>query len=247
LKYYIPDIRISEDLEKQCSIEDKYGGLPWGLDSSRWPTCNECQKSQSFLAQLMHNPERVDLGKEGRVLFVFQCNHDPGMCSTWEGGSGANACFIVEPEEIIKGFSQLPEDSPIIENEVRVAAWLEREDGIPDSSASSFFEEDLFYSLPENLIGKVTTGTKIGSVPEWIQSPSEAPGDGWQFLGQLDSTHSFVSPPKKSASWVQGDGELWEGRTHYGEGPNYGGGGIAYLFLNKNNPLPECWFFWQCG
>lgn len=33
--------------------------------------------------------------------------------------------------------------------------------------------------------------------------------------------------------WIEADEEGWEGRTHYGEGPNYGGGAIAYLFLKK--------------
>lgn len=168
LKYYIPDIRVTEDLDIQGSYEDKFGGLLWGLDATRWPVCSDCRKSQSFLAQLQHHPERVDLGRAGRVLFVFQCNHDLGMCSTWEGGSGANACFVIEPEDIISGFGTLPEDSPLIENEARVASWLERDDGIPASSTSAFFDEKIFHSLPDEVVEKVTTGTKISSVPEWI-------------------------------------------------------------------------------
>ncbi len=247
MKYYVPGLRVTEDLEAQRFIEDKFGGLPWGLDPSSWPNCSECQKSQSFLAQMQHHPDRVDLGKPGRILFIFQCNHDPGMCSTWEGGSGANACFVVEPEDIIKGFSKYPEDSPILENEVRVVEWVERNDSIPSASEASFFNDDLFYSLSDEIVEKVTTGTKIGSVPEWIQSPSEAPGNDWQFLAQLDSTHSFIKAPINLAPWIQADGEGWEDRTHYAEGPNFGGGGIAYIFLKKTASLPEAWFFWQCG
>lgn len=247
MKYYVPDIRVNEDLDIQVSYQDKFGGLPWGLESSRWPICSDCKKSQSFLAQFQHHPDRLNLGRIGRVIFVFQCNHDPGMCATWEGGSGANACFVVEPEDLVEGLCKLPQDSPLIENEVRVIDWLERDDGILASQASSFFDEDLFYSLSDDIVEKVTTGTKLGSVPEWIQSPSEAPTGGWEFLGQLDSTHSFLKPPRNAVAWVTEDVEGWEGRTHYGEGPNYGGGGIAYLFIKKTESLPEAWFFWQCG
>lgn len=111
------------DLPTQAVPEDKFGGLPWGLESNLWPKCSNCGKSQSLLAQLLHDPVRLDLGREGRVLCVFQCNHDPGMCSTWEGGSGANASFVVEPEQLARGFAKLPPDTPLIENEVRVVRY----------------------------------------------------------------------------------------------------------------------------
>lgn len=247
MKYYIPDIRLTTELKQQTHFEDKFGGLPWGLGSDRWPKCSDCGKSLSFLAQFQHHQDRIDLGRMGRALFVFQCNHTPGMCSTWEGGSGANACFVLEPDDMTEGICKQPDDYPLIENEVRVARWLERDDGIPTSDKQSFFDDDSFYALCDDVVEKVTTGTKLGSVPEWIQSPSEAPRGGWEFLGQLDSTHSFIKPPLTTVSWVETDEESWEGRTHYGEGPNYGGGGIAYLFLNKSKPLPEGWFFWQCS
>jgi hypothetical protein len=246
MRYFVPDIRLPNELEPQIAIEDKFGGLPWGLPPSAWPICSDCGKSQSLLAQFVHAPPRLDLGKEGRTLFVFQCNHDPGMCATWEGGSGANACFVVEPEDLTSSQTVPPQDSPLVENEVRVASWIERDDGLPDSSRSAFFDDDSFRSLPKEVRGRVASGTKLGSVPCWIQNPSESP-EGWTFIGQLDSTHSFQLPPKQMTNWVGIDENRWEGRTHYGEGPNYGDGGIAYLFLRQGASAPDGWFFWQCG
>jgi hypothetical protein len=247
MRYYVPILRLSEELPAQSSPQDKLGGLPWGLRLSQWPTCRECGKSQSLLAQFVHDPKRLDLGRPGRVMSVFQCNHDPGMCSTWEGGSGANACFVTEPEDMIAGLAPLPSDSPIVEREARISGWLERDDGISKAEAAHFFSEAHFLQLPESEIAKATMSTKLGGVPHWIQSPDEAPKDGWQFIGQLDSTYSFLDAPTVRAPGVIEDMERWEGRSHYSQGPNFGDGGIAYLFLRNTSTAPDGWIFWQCG
>ena len=247
MQYFVPDIRVAADLPPQTAAEDKFGGLPWGLKSADWPKCSECGTSLSLLAQLLHHPVRLDLGREGRALLVFHCNHDPGMCSTWEAGSGANACFVHEPESLVDGLATLPVDAPVLEHEARVVRWLDRDDGLPSSLFASFFDEQRYFGLPRETIKSVSSITRLGGVPSWIQSPAEAPSDGWVFVGQLDSTYSFITPPEATASWISADAEQWEGRTHCGTGPNFGDGGIAYLFLRPTAPLPEGRFFWQCG
>src|SRR5262245_11906243 len=37
MKYFVPDIRSAVDLAQQASVEDKFGGLPWGLRQDNWP------------------------------------------------------------------------------------------------------------------------------------------------------------------------------------------------------------------
>ena len=246
MKYFVPDIRVAAELPPQTTIEDKLGGLPWGLTSADWPKCANCGGSLSLLSQFIHDPGRLDLGREGRTLLVFQCNHAPGECSVWEGGSGANAIFIIEPEAIIEGFTDLPNDSPTIEHEVRVVSWLERDDGVPNGLNAAFFDDDRYLSLPETTREMVTSTTRLGGVPHWMQFPSEAP-NGWNFIGQLDSSYSFLTAPMKTAPWISIDAERWEGRSHVGQGPNFGDGGIAYMFLRPAQGVPDAWFFWQCS
>jgi len=247
VKYFIPNIRVLNDIDVVSGPVEKFGGRPWGLKPSSWPTCKECGGSQSFIAQYAHHPDRIDLGRDGRMLFVFQCNHDPGMCSTWEGDSGCNACFILDSEELENNLCSLPADNPALESEALIVDWIEREDGVSSSDVASFNDEDKLLSLPEGTSNAVTTSTRLGGVPFWIQSPSEAP-TGWEFIGQIDSTLSFYQAPKNTEEWVSVDEELWEGRTHYAEGPNFGDAGIAYLFLaSEPNSLPKGWVFWQCG
>ena len=248
MRYFVPDIRLSIELPLQVSPQDKLGGLPWGLAPSQWPICQGCGKSQSLLAQFGHHPIRLDLGREGRMLSVFQCNHDPGMCLTWEGGSGGNACFITEPEDLTSGLTPSPSDAPLVECEVQIVEWIEKDDGITEAQAANFFVWEKLSQLSESEIEKVTTSTKLGSVPYWIQSPDEAPTDGWKFIGQLDSMYSFLSPPSiKKSLGITKDREQWEGRSHCCEGPNFGDGGVGYIFLRNTSTIPEGWFFWQCG
>jgi hypothetical protein len=86
----------------------------------------------------------------------------------------------------------------------------------------------------------------------------------------LDSTYSFYqSPLKPKADVVEGvgwkifksvfrlsaqpsgplheDKNRFEGRTHWAQGPNFGDGGIGYIFLKQGDGVPEGLFFWQCG
>lgn len=245
MRYFVPDIRLAQELPAQSRFEDKLGGLPWGLPAKMWPICKDCGKSQSLLAQFEHSPERMDLGRTGRVLNVFQCNHDPGMCSTWEGGSGANACFVLEPEDLTASLTAAPSDDPPLEREARVVQWIERDDGIGPLETSAYFSGEKYFAMDHSQHEKATMSTRLGGVPFWIQSPDEAPAGEWQFIGQLDSSYSFITPPQ-TASLIPEDQERWEGRTHVLDGPNFGDGGIAYLFVRGQRTKPEGWFFWQC-
>lgn len=231
----------------QLAYEDKLGGLPFGLPSARWPMCRDCGRPQSLLAQFAHHPDRLDLGRAGRVLHVFQCNHDPGMCSTWEGGAGANACVITEAEESTGALTSAPSSDTSIEREARIVEWLEMDDGLSDAEAARFSNADSYFELPRLTTESVSMSTRLGGVPHWIQSPDEAPGSTWKFVGQLDSTYSFLKPPRAAVNGIYADPAAWEDRTHYCEGPNFGDGGIAYLFIQRDANTASGWIFWQCG
>ena len=242
---HLPVLKLGELLGPQAEFEDKFGGLPFGLPPSMWPTCSACGKHQTLLAQLRHDAVRLDLGRDGRVLHVFQCNHDPGMCETWRGGSGANACFVVEPEDLTDDLTPWPETKPTIEREARIAGWRALDDGLTDAQAELFFDADRLFSLPEEVFSRPPNSSRLGGVPLWIQSPDEAPGPPWAFIGQLDGSYSFLEAPSRPMDGVYEDPSHRDGRTHFAEGPNFGSG-IAYLFLDRSASPPRGWFFWQC-
>ena len=151
------------------------GGVLRALPISMWPMCRDCGKPQSLLAQLVHDGARFDLGRDGRVLFIFQCAHDPGMCATWEGNSGANACFVREPEDLTESRTDPPSVANPADHEVRVISWERRIDNVSADLVSAFLDEARFLELQDAVLGLITFSTRTGSVPRWLQSPAEAP------------------------------------------------------------------------
>lgn len=196
MKYWVPDLRPATLLPPQTVSEDKLGGLPWGLPPERWPRCADCGEPLTQLAQLHHHPERLNLGREGRVLWVFQCE-GPDGCPTWEEGAGANACFLLDPDEMRPGPTPWPHfetEYPPVAPEVRVIGWLEREDGLPESARDAPYEGENYWGYDPELQDKVASGTRLGSVPHWVQSADEAPKGGWRFVCQLADGHEFHGP-----------------------------------------------------
>src|SRR5262249_46143203 len=155
--------------------------------------------------------------------FVFQCAHDPGMCATWESNSGANACFVCEPEDLTGGLTPAPSVANPEDPEGRVIGWQTGRDPRSSDPMSAFLDERRRFELPDAIRESVTFCTRIGGVPCWIQSPADAPdrSAGWRFAVQLDSTYSFLRAPKVEVEWISPDDENYEGRTHVAAGPNF--------------------------
>ena len=202
------------------------GGVPLGLAPDRWPHCADCGKSQSLLAQLKHHADRLDLGGEGRVLLVFQCGHDPGMCESWDQNAGANAAFVVEASELGQLPTPIPNDNPPPDAAIEIVGWLAHDDGIPEHERELFMGDVSLSAMSDEQRERPVAATRLGSVPVWIQNADEAPA-GWRFVGQLDST----------------DQTTYSGVS----APNFGDSGIAYLFLrDRPDDVPEARMFWQC-
>lgn len=257
MKYYIPQLKISLDLPPQSKPEDKVGGLPWGLTLERYPVCRNCGKSQSLLLQLVHHPDRLNLGRPGRNLFVFQCNnYEDGrgeVCSTWDGSSGANACFVLEPEDLADSLSPMPADSPWLEVEAHIVGWQTADDGIspdkvtPEGAFCNLSEEEI--EDPYILENQVYGGTKLGSAPYWIQDP-RGPGKGWTFVGQLYGEYRLSEEPSTEAKTSpRGQtGHIYQRRDGgWGiSGPNFGDAGNGYIFVQIQPKKAEGYFLWQC-
>jgi hypothetical protein len=242
LKYFVPKFNLDSELPAQNKFEEKFGGLPWGLRIEQIPVCSHCNKYQTLIAQFLHHPMRLNLGASGRVLCVFQCEHD---CPCWEGGSGANACFVVDAHEITNCATPFPNNLPPVNPEIRIVDWFECEDGVRPEQASDFYDDQKYANLPEELFDSIPNLTRLGGVPIWCQSADEAP-KGWQFIGQFEESHSVFEAP----SGQRWESHIWEPGTWYERrwlvGSHNFGTGSAYIFLHHQFDKPEGWFFWQC-
>ena len=248
MKYFVPKVKLSSELPVQTRLEEKFGGVPWGLTLDQVPVCTQCEKHQTLIVQLLHHPIRLDLGASGRVLFVFQCQYG---CNFWEGGAGANACFVLDDDELTHSPSLLPEVLLVhptdVVTEVRIVDWVECEDGVTAEQFDRFFDEQKHSDLPDELFDRLPQYmTRLGGVPIWCQSADEAP-KGWQFVGQLEESQSTFEVPLgqkwESHRWDPG---TWYERRWFVGNHNFGCGS-AYIFLRRHgSEKPEGWFFSQC-
>jgi hypothetical protein len=170
-------------------------------------------------------------------------------CPTWEGDSGANACVVLEPEELTDSLSTPPRSRPSIEiqREARIVRWLKNDDGITASQAADFFNKSDLLKLPKRVVHRALPVTRLGSVPSWCHAAvDEAPQGDWRFAGQLASFYSFLTPPETDEEDIQPDPWHLAGCSHVACGlSSFGFDGIAYVFLREAETRPEGWLLWQ--
>lgn len=272
MKYYIPILKLAIFSPQQTRMQDKFGGAPWGLPKELWPRCGQCNAKMSFLVQLVHNQIWLDLGREGRSLLVFQCSNSSNNCETWSPISGANSCFVTEPEEVESGLSEFPgKNSHGIE--LFVDRWMERDELLYEHSQDSSMKVEKFIHTTDFQKQSICSDTKLGGFPFWIQGPEDGI-KGWSFVGQLSSIYKFTSEVPDPNSIGCPVGRFKNGRILYEEpkeklpgapewvtelnnqeseytwcmpGPNFGDAGIGYIFLKDLKERPKGLFAWQCS
>jgi len=243
MRIFSPLFEIGTRLGAQVGPQDKIGGVPVGIDPALWPTCAECGATMSHLGQFVHHPDRLDLGAEGRVLTLWQCENDPGSCETYAVDSGANAAVVTDADGTADLPVLPPGPLPFIYPEVRVTRWTEGDDGVPPERVPDYFDDDVRLALDEAWFAPGGSETRFGGVPAWEQSASEGPERPWTFVGQIAGRQPMRSAPPDVA-WSH---PLWVATGWHLKGPNFGDDGIAYLFLDRSSDPPGACFIWQCG
>lgn len=241
---HIPQLVFAGTGDASTADQDvRFGGLPIGLAANKWPRCKECGVKMTFLFQMKHHLERLNLGREGRVLYLFQCETE-NNCSTWDAEAGCNSVIIVEPEEWDDTpITDVPQDETRMIPAIAVASWESREQRE---------KEDVW--------------THVGGNPIWIQGEEDL-GTGYQFAAQLDfSLRVVVSDLSELPieETVEHDGirsyRLKVGRDDYvwisasSSTPNtyncmfanFGDSGSGYVFVNPAEERATGRFIWQC-
>ncbi len=194
----MPELALGALLPPQAQLLEKFGGLPWGLPLSKWPVCAECGNPHSHLATFVHHAERLDLGRAGRAVLVFQCNHSPNEtdCESWDAGSGANAVVFLDASERVSGLTEPPPPGAMKEIEMRVAGWTEQHDLVTPELEPFFYKADKFWEFRrghEAVADSIGGGAKLGSVPDWVQTAEDI-ALPFRFAAQLDMYYHFSGP-----------------------------------------------------
>jgi hypothetical protein len=233
--------------------EDKLGGLPFGLPASKWPSCKVCGLPQVYLAQFRAS-NQLRLGRDGRVLFLFQCPDGP-CCGSWDPSTGASCALLVDEDQLTNHSTDAPVGTPV-EPEAIIVGWEPAERGF---------------------------GTYVGGTPKYTASHDENRGRQGRFLMQLFGAVDFKGPVPTPDQTGAEHRHYWGGRygldnvkveqppnprQHFGdwsrgqmdvpgrpsqimiyENGEWGfewatfGGGVAYVFMDDEK---DCaFYFWE--
>jgi hypothetical protein len=250
-------------MPKQKTLEDKLGGFPWRFPKERWPVCGFCKKPMSFLAQFRHHPERLDLGKDGRVLFLFECfGHQTNL------EDSCQRCFVLEEYQLTQGLTHL--DIPIhVHFELRVTEWKLEEEPVSLEEWKRHNDFETSIRVPweetEDFICRLCHETKLGGVPAAIQQYELA---GYAFLGQLEgtvflpfpedgpNTETFLELCREYHQWsrkISSDTldpvpwmDIQTGQEGFPEIVTSYGYGTCLIFKKEGTDPPEAAFLWDC-
>jgi hypothetical protein len=232
MRYFVPILRLGATLPPQNQLVDKLGGTPWGLPRERWPICESCGRPEALLAQIRHHHERIDLGRSGRVLFVFQCEE-------LDGCAGQSACLVLEGAEVLTSPTEPADPDATVLPEARVVAWKAKNDHVPPRYRRHFYDETLFADLPQ-LVAQPFCGTKLGGVPRWCDGPQALPAP-WRFVLQLDRFHVVRTEVHDSRGTRRGPTppELPGRHFQVCTWARFGEAGRGYVFVDTSSAVPR--------
>lgn len=196
MRNYLPVMRLPPG-DRAAALQAKFGGIPWGLPTYRWPVCRQCGLPMSSLAQI---PVRGHLDQAGplagredvsdRVLHVFVCER-PTICFFWDPLEGANAAFFSALDALGASGSDAAVPDASVLPEIWIQGWVAHDDPVPDELAPDFLDETRFWNLPDEVAAphafEGSLRTKLGGVPYWTgNGPQQVPRPPFRYLAQID-------------------------------------------------------------
>ncbi|MGI8415250.1 MAG: hypothetical protein ACR2P2_03385 [Nakamurella sp.] len=180
----------------QVASIGQLGGDPLVPAGFQWPGCVSCDGPMTHIVQL---------GVDDRLLTVFQCENNPGMCADWEPFAGGNAAVLVTGATVGQRAPGGVKCYPPIRVGVRqLAAPYEALAETGNQSDATVFAESV---------------GQFGGTPYWIQAdetpdcPSCSAGP-MRFVAQFDpgphefnfgdygTAYAFDCPTCNSAAWL---------------------------------------------
>jgi hypothetical protein len=188
------------DHNQAPTSETVFGGRPSAPNGSiEWPVCRLCEGNMQFLGQLRH-------GESGRLLLLFMCQNEPGLCDEWNSDGGGNKVLSVTSSSL--QLVQPPTQGEVLRPTRYGAKVIEHPENDYDAARGTWAASNS--ASPREILGQ------LGGAPAWVQN-EEVPicascGESMQLVAQLEQ-----GPDSETEM-------------------NFGGGGCAYVFSCSCNP-----------
>lgn len=164
-----------------ASGDGSVGGAPLAPAGTKWPTCRACGGPMQFLSQLHLSPAGLSAqALRDKVLLLFQCQNNPGLCDEWAANGGGNAALLVS--SLARQSLKAPSGPTLLRRESRFRLVQY------DDSASRESPDDAYCASVDAKDSK-TLG-KVGGRPLWMQgdeTPQCKCGAKMRFVVQLEA------------------------------------------------------------
>ncbi|MBD0742862.1 hypothetical protein [Streptomyces sp. CBMA152] len=206
------------------ALVTRTGGVPLAPAGTAWPSCAECDGPMQFLTQILLDGQGRPITQDGtsadRVMAIFMCQNDPGMCEEWSPTAGGNQALLFTSD----GLQPLPapelepgEDEDVLHlgavNAVALAPFPSADYGSAREEWAGLGDNDL-----SNVLGQ------LGGEPDWLQHP------------ETPTCPACTHPMDFVAQFEEG--------PDHTTAMNFGGCGSAYAFSCA--PCVRAAFLWQC-
>lgn len=183
------------------ALVTRTGGVPLVPAGFAWPRCATCGGPMQFLAQMLVDfPAAQGAAPDERVLSIFMCQNDPGLCDEWDPVAGGNRGLLFPRTGL--AVAPVPEEGEVLLSET-CGIDCAAADAAPYPEALSRWSQA--HGRPvTDVLGQ------LGGAPWWLQD-DETPvcptcAQPLRFIAQLEEGHDH--------------------RTAI----NFGGGGCGYAF-----------------
>lgn len=182
------------DQSESPTAETAFGGLPSAPNGSmEWPVCKSCEGNMQFLGQLSDSESE-------RLLLLFMCQNEPGMCDEWDANEGGNKVLSVPKSGL--DLVQPPKQGEVLRSTRYGAKVVEQPESDYDAARSAWAATNGV--SPRDVLGQ------LKGIPTWVQ------GDEVPFCDSCGNPMHFFAQLEEGPDW----------KTEM----NFGGGGCAYVF-----------------
>jgi hypothetical protein len=170
---------INDVAEPEEEALTRFGGRPLLPPASgiAWPHCETCAGSMQFLGQLRLEANDT---QSDRLLLLFMCQNDPGMCDEWDADAGGNRVISVPIEDLVP--RDFPDSGEVSRGKTHGARVQDVDEADYDEARAAW--GDTAGQHQRDVLGQ------LDGEPNWIQDDEtpecDACGEAMFFVAQLE-------------------------------------------------------------